>query len=408
MHNRHNHLTLICLLAASVAANATDVNDLKAGELSKAGLEQTETSLKITGDMNAADFFYIFDNLNALQSLDLSGANIVAYQGEVLKYTGLNNSPANTLPAYSLTGLTSLKSIVLPKSLQAIGKGSLSGSGITSLSVPDGVNTIGDYALMRCLSLKGVYIPESVTEIGTRAFAYCPELTDVVITASIATIPEGLFEACGGLKELNFEALAQCDEIGPWALADCNGITTLILPAGTELMEKASLYGASGIATLELPDNLSYIGDNAMTGMTSLATLNASTVTSVPELGENVWSRVDSPKVTLVTPDNEVDDYKNADQWKEFRVIAVNDWKSSTINIDISVGSDDITASARDGILSVKSSEKPLGKVAVFNVSGKKVASSDGASNSIGFNIEGWPHGVYLVTTQKGAVKIVL
>lgn len=395
-------LSLFGALTMAFAASAIEVN-ITAGDLKNAQIPADETSLTVSGTMNAADFAYIFDNLNSLASLDLSAAQIVAYQGEVLKYTGMNNSPANTLPAYSLTGMANLKSITLPASLTVIGKGALSGSGITALVIPSKVTEIQDYALMRCPDLQRVVIPSSVTIIGTRALAYCPKLDQVEMTASLSALPEGLFEACDGLKTLSLDELSNCTEIGQWALADCNGITTLVLPEGTSIIDKAALYGTAGLSTMVLPASLSYIGDVAMANMTDLSELNVAAVNTVPNLGENVWSGVDQSKVKLITPEGGQDAYRNAEQWNQFDIVQ----QSSTQSVSSSVGGGTLYVKVDGDVLSVTSGSDALGRVSVFDPAGRNVASAQG-KNVVKINIVSWPKGVYLVVSQQGVCKVSL
>lgn len=385
--------------------NAADIKDLKAGTLKDCGISANEPTLKLSGQMDASDFFYIFDNLNELRELNLSDVEIIAYSGKPLNYTGLSVSPAHTLPDYALTGMTNLSSIALPNNLKAIGKGSLSGTGITSISVPNSVITIEDYALMRCANLESIEIPESVTSLGERAFAYCPSLKTVTIAATLKSIPEGLFEACGGLRDISLEYLAQCTEIGPWALAECNGIETLVLPQNAQIINDAALYAASGIKLLKLPESVSYIGDNAMTAMTALNTLNASEVIAIPELGENVWGRINKGQVTLVTPNNQTDEYKAAEQWNEFNIIPKDEWQSSTQNISSEIGESHLTIKVTDSELMVTNENSCLGVVSIYNVGGTRVATAV-AEHSAKFNVANWTPGVYLVVTSKGVAKV--
>lgn len=46
-------------------------------------------------------------------------------------------------------------------------------SGLTSISIPDGVTSIGRYAFQDCSGLTSISIPEGVTSIGEYVFQYC-------------------------------------------------------------------------------------------------------------------------------------------------------------------------------------------------------------------------------------------
>lgn len=398
---------VFAIIATGVSTmSALEVSNLRAGMLSESGVPADETELIISGELNAADFAYILDNLNNLKRLDISAARIVAYDGTSLPYTGVTHSDADRLPDYALTGLTKLSSISLPASLKAIGKGSLSGTGITALTVTPTVTSIGDYAAMRCEQLTSVTVPTTVTSIGTRAFAYCPKLSKVVMNASVTSIPEGLFEACGGLRSLSLEALSACDEIGPWALAECNGLTTLVLPSGCKALEQGAAYGTSGIETLVLPVTMERIGSNAMSAMTSLLSINASQVNSVPELGDNVWSRLNQSEVILVTPNETENDYRAAEQWKEFHIVPVDEWSSSTETVASTIGNNgNIDVAIGDKEISLTCNGGSLGQIAVFNAAGRRIAAAK-ADVSATFNTSGWTSGVYLIVTDLGVVKV--
>ena len=72
-------------------------------------------------------------------------------------------------------------------------------TGLTSVTIPDGVTTIGNSAFIGCTSLTSVTIPDSVTTIGNYAFWGCTSLTSVTIPRNCkydesewsASFPEG-------------------------------------------------------------------------------------------------------------------------------------------------------------------------------------------------------------------------
>jgi len=74
---------------------------------------------------------------------------------------------------YKAEGLTS---VTIPKSVKTIGDFAFDGSGIKSLDIKNGVINIGKYAFTRCTELASVKIPASVVSIGDFAFYHCTSL----------------------------------------------------------------------------------------------------------------------------------------------------------------------------------------------------------------------------------------
>lgn len=400
--------SLTLLIMGAIPAKAVKIDGLSAGNLKNALAEiaPTETSLIISGSMNAADFSFIQDTFNDLKELDLSNVKIVKYSGNRLPYTGLSMSPDAALPAYSLTGLTSLESVKLPSGLKSIGKGAFSGTGIKSIDIPNSVVSIDDYAFLRCQGLKTVNIPSSVKSIGERAFAYCGNLATVNIAtnSSLPTIPEGMFEA-SGLKTLSLSALAECKEIGPWALAQCNGLTTLILPEKTQTIGVSALAGTKSIQTLSLPKTTDYIADNAMSNMSGLTTLEVVNVENVPYLGESVWRNVNQKDVMLITADDMTDHFREADQWQNFNIVSES--TLTTDNITTESGNNSLIVRREGNSLEVRSNQ-PIGHVSIYNVKGHLVAGHTTPKNVATFNIAGWAKGVYLIVSEAGVAKITI
>ena len=76
---------------------------------------------------------------------------------------------------------------------------------ITSVTVEEGVTSIGDYAFYDCTGLNSVTIPNSVTSIGEDAFYGCTGLTSIEIPNSVTSIGEDAFHGCTGLASIVVE-----------------------------------------------------------------------------------------------------------------------------------------------------------------------------------------------------------
>ena len=92
-----------------------------------------------------------------------------------------------------------LKSITIPDSVTSIGNSAFSGCSFTSITIPDSVTSIGNSAFTDCNNLTSVTIGNSVTSIGERVFEYCYHLTSITFNGTIQqwnTIEKGFLWDC--------------------------------------------------------------------------------------------------------------------------------------------------------------------------------------------------------------------
>ena len=71
---------------------------------------------------------------------------------------------------------TSLTSIELPETLTKIKQSAFSNSGLTSLTIPEGITSFPDGMCLNCKDLESVTIPHALDSIGYRAFRDCTKL----------------------------------------------------------------------------------------------------------------------------------------------------------------------------------------------------------------------------------------
>lgn len=75
---------------------------------------------------------------------------------------------------------------------------------ITSVTISDGVTSIGDGAFFSCKGLKSIIIPDSVMSIGDWAFGGCSSLNSITIPDSVTSIDSKAFYNCSSLTNVNF------------------------------------------------------------------------------------------------------------------------------------------------------------------------------------------------------------
>jgi len=71
-------------------------------------------------------------------------------------------------------GIVSIPSFINNLPVTAIGDNAFENAAVTSVIIPDGVESIGWFAFSGCLALKDITIPPTVTSIGYETFSLCP------------------------------------------------------------------------------------------------------------------------------------------------------------------------------------------------------------------------------------------
>lgn len=147
-------------------------------------------------------------------------------------------------------------------SLTTIGDQAFSNSGITAITLPQSLTTIGSSVFYGADKLKSIVIPDGVTSIGDRAFTGCNSLEQIQLPAGINTIREFMFSGCNSLKSLDIPE--GVTTIETFAITNCAGLTSVKLPSTLQRLEYASISGNPGITCITLPRSLRFIGENSL------------------------------------------------------------------------------------------------------------------------------------------------
>lgn len=207
-------------------------------------------NLKITGEINGTDFYFMRDSMNKLQALNMKEVKIVA--AENLDIGGVRMD-ADRIPIEALRGKISLLRLTLPDKLKIIGRAAFDG----------------------CVNLSGsLIIPEGVTRIEASAFCYCYSLTGSL------SLPTTLEYIGGGGAVLELGAFNNCGFVGELKIP--NKVTYIGINAFAGC---AGFYGE-----LHLPDNLEYLGTNAFWECKNL-TGSLTIPQSLTEIGEAAFFR---------------------------------------------------------------------------------------------------------------------
>ena len=380
---------------------------------------------------------YAFASCSGLTSVTIP--NSVSYIGEGA-FFGCSGLTSMTIPNsvtsigdlvfYGCSGLTS---VTISNSVTSIGYGVFYGcTGLTTMTIPNSVTSIGDSAFSGCSSLTTVTIPNSVTSIGKYAFHNCSGLTSVTIGNSVTTVGKYAFADCSGLTSVvvdknngTFDSRDNCNaiietstnklvvgcknsiipnsvtSIGEYAFYHCSELTSVTIPNSITSIDKASFYGCEGLTSVTIPNSVTSIGEYAFDYCSRLTSVTIpNSVTSIgyrafygcsrltklvslaiepPTCGNGAFKEVDKTTCQLLVPEESINKYKTADQWKEF------------LNILGYNGVDDVSVDSQNAVYEV------------YNLQGVRVG---GGMREEEVTADVLPHGVYILVSPQGRKKI--
>lgn len=236
-------------------------------------------NLKITGEINAQDFYFMRDSMDVLSSLNLK--EVIIRGGEQRLTGGQPGSyPHNDyeIPYEAMHYKTSLLNLVLPDKLTKIGIAAFADcQNLTgTLNIPEEVTEIEVGAFYQCKSMTGsLNLPTNLKYIGRGeerwwyggTFTYCGFTCQLTFPSGVECILGNAFEGCKNLYgELRLPD--KLNKMGDNVFRECHNISgSLTIPQGvTSIPNNAFEYCSSLDGTLNLHDGIITIGDYAFRG----------------------------------------------------------------------------------------------------------------------------------------------
>jgi hypothetical protein len=96
---------------------------------------------------------------------------------------------------------------------------------MTSVTSPDSVTSIGDYAFENCENLESVTLGKNVKTISYGAFEYCYKLANIEISDSVTSIDKYAFYYCISLTSVTIPD--SVTKIGYYAFSGCQALTSV-------------------------------------------------------------------------------------------------------------------------------------------------------------------------------------
>ena len=151
----------------------------------------------------------------------------------------------------------SLKDISIPAGVSSIMDRTFDNcSSLSFVSLPNSIRTIGSCAFRDC-RFESLSLPEQVSSIGEFAFAGCLNLQSINIPDSLSIIDNSTFESCAKLKSISIPE--SISSIRDYAFSGCYSLESVEIPNGVDSLGQYCFQGAP-FTTITLPQSIKSIG----------------------------------------------------------------------------------------------------------------------------------------------------
>lgn len=146
-----------------------------------------------------------FNGCSALETVDLHSVTTMGYgafQGCDALSREIDLSKLEVIPGHAFCYDPNITSVITCPTLRSIGDWAFIWADISTISLPETLNSIGTYTFYKA-SLSGtVALPDSLTQLGASAFSGCKEVEAIQIGSGLTDIPPNAFAGCTNLKTI--------------------------------------------------------------------------------------------------------------------------------------------------------------------------------------------------------------
>lgn len=162
--------------------------------------------------------------------------------------------------------------IVIPETMDnykvtVIGHSVFNDKGITSVTMPDSIKEIQDYAFSSNRDLKSVQLSSNLQVLGTNVFFNCRNLESIELPATIKKVGVYCFSA-SGLKSVNIPESSTFTQLDQFVFYQCQNLTEVILPATMTNIAENTFADCPNPITIKAPKGsygLNYAKTNGFT-----------------------------------------------------------------------------------------------------------------------------------------------
>lgn len=155
---------------------------------------------------------------------------------------------------------TNITSVTIPQGVTSIGWYSFGECPeLEDVSLPIGLEFIDDCAFAGSAKLRSIVLPEGLTHLGSAAFEGCTALTSVEFPSTLADINNYAFMDCVNLRNVNIPPTVQ--RIGWMTFDNCISFTKIDIPEGVKILDTCCFNNCENVESISIPSSITTMGN---------------------------------------------------------------------------------------------------------------------------------------------------
>jgi len=276
---------------------------------------------------NAADYVMMdtkpFDDCNALKTVIFGDSvrripKYILTAQKSLETVTIGNGVTH-IGDRAFSSCSSLSSVTIGGNVIEIGVSAFGYCGsLRSITIPDSVTVIGNQAFYECTNMTSAIIGKGVFTIMPGAFGKTG-LTEITVPEGITELINSTFHDSARLKTAYWNA-ANCADFHSTGAPfyDCRALTTVVIGDNVRRIQNNLLSGARSVEKITIGSRVTEIGEGAFGSMANVTDI-ISRAARPPQVHHLTFRGVDKSFITLQVPAGSLAAYKAAADWKDFQ-----------------------------------------------------------------------------------------
>jgi len=208
-------------------------------------------------------------------------------------------STLESIESYSFHECDSLSSIDIPTSVERIGFGAFSNSGITKINIPRSVKVFSECMFHTCKKLEEVVFEGDLEVLKSRTFMDCESLVRVKLPENLISFEGECFRGCSSLEKIIIPGRVK--KLSRFLFYNCQCLTEVIFPEKINYFGESCFEGCKSLKHIEIPSGVLEIGMRAFKD-TAIESLYIPE--DVEQLGYGITNGCNQLTSIVVSPDN--------------------------------------------------------------------------------------------------------